>query len=126
MPRTKSDVSEFAAAPSLSRTVAGEDLRVDDFIALFVQTWEFPSFFWNSCDHTLPPDELVRLTGIPDRAGQPLKVAGVCLPFVYALDPVRRMNTIDLRRTQVVRLDSTLAKSIWRSLRTRTAHPFGA
>jgi hypothetical protein len=116
MPATPPDI-DTNAAPTLARTVAGEDLRVDDFVTPFQQTWELPSYLWNTCDHALPPDELVRLTGIADRAGQPLKVLGICLPFVYAQDPYRTVHTLDLRRMSLVRLDPGTGRSIWRRMK---------
>jgi len=105
-------------ASTAAATVAGEDLVCGDYVSLLNETVEFPSFMWDACGASLPPHELVRLKMIPGNAGQPLKVVAICLPFVYAKTPSREMTTIDTRRAQLVRLDRTCAKVIWKELRS--------
>jgi hypothetical protein len=114
--------SEFTlqVETTTAATVAGEDLACGDYVSLLNETVEFPSFLWNCCDSTLSPHELVRLKVIPSRAGQPLKVMAICLPFVYTKTPAGEMTTLDIRRVQLVRLDRSCAKSIWKQLRLRT------
>lgn len=107
--------------PTLAESVAGEDLRCGDYVALFSQTCEFPSFFWDRSDYSLEPSEVVRLRFMAFDGGEPLKVISICLPFVYTRHPDRTLVTVDLRRTQVVRLDSRCARRIWKALRRQFA-----
>lgn len=109
-----------AATPyesTLAELVAGEDLGCGDFVATFTQTTEWPSFLWGGGDYSLSPHELVRLRYTPSDAGQPLKVIAICLPFVYAVKPDRTPVTVDLRRTQLVRLEPTCARKVWKALK---------
>jgi hypothetical protein len=101
-----------------SATVVGEDLASGDYVSLLNEIVEFPSFMWDSCGSSLSPYELVRLRVIPAGAGQPLRVIAICLPFVYAKTPSGEMATIDVRRTQLVRLDRKCAKAIWKELQS--------
>jgi hypothetical protein len=66
----------------------------------------------------LPPAELVRLKMIPSDAGLPLKVFGICLPFIYAKDTKGEIKTLDLRREQVVRLNCDCAEKVWSELKS--------
>lgn len=111
--------------PSAAATVAGEDLACGDYIALLNETIDFPSFLWDACGASLSPHELVRLKLIPETAGHPLRVIAVCLPFVYAKRPGGDTVTIDMRRTQLVRLHRKSAKAVWRELRSK-AKPGGS
>lgn len=104
---------------TLSTMVAGEDLRRGDFVALFTQVCELPSYFWDDADFSLSPHELVRLTHIPREAGVPLKIMSVSLPFVYVVRPNKTVKTIDLRQTQLVRLAPRCAKTVWKRMRAR-------
>jgi len=108
---------------TVAATVAGEDLRCGDFIATFSQVWELPSFVWDGGDCSLRPEEMVRLKGIPCDAGQPRKVVGICLPFLYVAKPDQQTETLDLRRTQIVRLDQACAKVVWKAMKQRVAKP---
>lgn len=100
--------------------VAGEDLRPGDYVALFTQVCELPSYFWDDADFSLSPHELVRLTHIPREAGVPLKIVDVSLPFVYVIKPNRTVKTLDLRRTQLVRLAPQCAKKVWKRMKSRS------
>lgn len=102
---------------TLAELVAGEDLRCGDYVATFTQMSELPSYLWDCGDFSLSPQELVRLKYTPCDAGLPLKVVAVCLPFVYAIRPDRSLMTLDLRRTQVVRLDTVCARKAWKALK---------
>ena len=107
--------------PTLARSVAGEDLQIGEFISVLSVISEMPSFMWDSCDLSLRPEELIRLKYIPERAGHPLKIIGICLPFVYVRSSNKAVEILDLRLTQVVRLDRHCAKEIWRLARKRSA-----
>lgn len=106
---------ETESTTTVAATVAGEDVHCGDFITLHSATFEVPSYMWDQA--MLPPGELVRLRMIPSEAGVPLKVFGVCLPFIYAKDAKGEIKTLDLRREQVVRLDADCAESVWRAMK---------
>ena len=106
--------------PTVASTVFGEDIACGDFVALLNETVDVPSYLWDSCGTSLSPHELVRLKLIPGDAGQPLKVIEICLPFVYAKMPNGDTTTIDIRRLQLVRLDSQCAKAIWKKQRSKS------
>lgn len=105
--------------PTLAATVAPEDVACGDYVAPLSQTYEVPSYLWDGSSVSLAPHELVRLTMIPPAAGVPHKVVAVCLPFVYATAPRGETVTLDVRRTQLVRLDRRAAKIAWKRLRVR-------
>lgn len=109
--------------PTAAATVAGEDLACGDYVAMLNETVDFPSFLWDACGASLSPHELVRLKVIPATAGYPLRVIAICLPFVYAKTPAGDTVTIDVRRTQLVRLHRKCAKAIWKELRSAPKHP---
>jgi hypothetical protein len=103
---------------TLAELVAGEDLRCGDFVATLTQTSELPSYLWDGGDYTLSPQELVRLKYTPCDAGHPKKIIAICLPFVYVVQPDRSPMTLDLRRTQLVRLDSACARKVWKAMKS--------
>jgi len=102
---------------TLAAIVAGEDVACGDFVALLNTTYEVPSYMWDAGPAMLPIDELVRLRMIPSDAGVPLKVFGVCLPFLYVKSSSGELKTLDLRRQQIVRLDRACAKEVWDELK---------
>ena len=104
---------------SLSMMVAGEDLRRGDFVATLTQIDEVPTYMWDHADFALSPHDLVRLKFIPRGAGQPLKIIGLSLPFVYVVAPDKTIETLDVRRTQLVRLAPRCAKAVWKQMKSR-------
>ncbi|MAE66801.1 MAG: hypothetical protein CMJ18_21290 [Phycisphaeraceae bacterium] len=54
--------------------------------------------------------ETSRVRYIPEQSGRPLKVLGVCLPFVLVRRPDGRHVTLDLRRHHVVRLSKSYGR----------------
>ncbi|MFV0445862.1 MAG: hypothetical protein ACK5Q5_19975 [Planctomycetaceae bacterium] len=111
--------SRQAPPPSLAATVAPEDLRLGDLIALLNETWEWPSFMWRMDSAALPPDEPVRVRARSRSAGLPLKVEAICLPFVFTEDPYRQFRTLDIRQVEIVRLEQRYARMVWKRLRQR-------
>jgi len=111
---TEIDVSTTVAA-----TVAGEDIHCGDYVALLNIICEVPSYLWDSCQAMLSAQEVVRLRLIPSDAGVPLKVFAVCLPFIYVKDTKGDLQTLDLRRQQIVRLNQDCAKEVWDELKGR-------
>lgn len=98
--------------PSLAQCVAGEDLQIGDYVAILNSTFQLISSQRDRCDRN--PEEIIRVQYMPTDAGQPRKVVAVCLPFVYVKCANEISEIIDLRLTQLARLDRQCAKEIWR------------
>ena len=102
---------------TVAATVAGEDLACGDFIAALNEIVETPPFWWDCSDGSVSPEEPVRTRYTAGNAGEPCKVIGVCLPFVYALTHRKKVVVIDTRRQQIVRLDRDCARAIWKKMK---------
>ncbi len=103
---------------TVAARVAGEDIACGDFVTVMHEIVELPSFLWNCSGVSLPPDEPVRIRGVASDAGQPYKVLGVCLPFVYAKAHCGRVVVLDSRQRHLVRLDPTCARAVWAKMRS--------
>ena len=101
---------------SLAASVAPEDLKCGDYVAVLKEIIEVPSFLWFD---TAPckRDELVRMQCIPTGSGMPLKIKAVCLPFVFVKSPFGQCETIDVRRAKLVRLNDAYARKVRKRLR---------
>ncbi|MEX0642749.1 MAG: hypothetical protein WD468_08620 [Pirellulales bacterium] len=112
--------AESADEPShkgstLSKPLAPEEVRKDEFVTLLHETAEVPSFFW-CCDNTLlTPEEPVRIRFIASTCGIPLKVKSVCLPFVLVKHPTGVQRSLDLRKCRVARLTKRYATRAWKA-----------
>jgi hypothetical protein len=106
----------------LAARVAPEDLRCGDFVAVLSEIVELPSFLWTE---TLPSaqDELVRLRRLPTEGRVPLKVKAICLPFIFVKLPRGEFQTIDVRLASLVRLETSYARTVWKSLRKPSTKP---
>ena len=101
---------------SLAASVAPEDLRCGDFVAVLNEILECPSFFW--CDLVgSAPDQLVRLRTCASEGGTPLKIKAICLPFVFLKSPDGFSQTVDVRQVELVRLNKRYAKIVWKEHR---------
>jgi hypothetical protein len=100
---------------TLAKALAPEEIRRGDFVTLLTVTYEVPSYFWNADASTLPRDEPVRIRFVPESGGMPLKVQGVCLPFVLVKGPRDERCTLDVRKCRLARLDRTYAAKAWRA-----------
>lgn len=104
------------AGASLAAAVAPEDLQAGDYVAILCEVSEFPSFYW--CDTPASErQELVRLRTLPQPTKPPLRIAAICLPFVFVKSPLGVSETIDIRQTQLARLDRKYGKFVWKTLR---------
>jgi len=104
----------------MAATVAPEDVRRGDYVTVLNEVVEFPSWFW--CE--LPshaPEEPVRIRIMSIEAGTPLKVQAICLPFVFVRHPDGRLEAIDVRRVQLVRLGRSYARTVCKALRKERA-----
>ena len=88
---------------ALCRRIAPEDVLPGMFITIAVEhrecvnTWQLE---WHA--GSSPP--FLRWSEIPRDAGKPLRVVGVCLPFVLVQKPSGRTKTLDLRRVELFAL----------------------
>lgn len=109
--------TETKPQTTVAARVAGEDIKLGDYVTVLNEIVELPSFLWSCSGGTLPADEPVRLRYMPSDAGQPYKVVSVCLPFVYTERPRGGTTTFDTRQSQLVRLDAKSGRTIWKRLR---------
>jgi hypothetical protein len=112
MARSKTKSRKHAkAAPlaTLAQSLAPDDIRPGDHVAVLHEVWEYPSWFW--CDDSALADraEVVRVCYTPREDAAPLAVRAVCLPFVLVREPCGRERTLDVRRCRLARLDSSFA-----------------
>lgn len=104
-------------AITVAARIAGEDIANGDYVAVLSEIVELPSFLWNCSGISMPIDEPVRLRYLPSSAGEPHRVVTVCLPFVYAKRPKGKLIAFDIRQQQLVRIDRTSGRSLWKQLR---------
>jgi hypothetical protein len=107
---------------TVAATVAPEDLRAGDYVAILNRTYEAPSFLW-PCAESVAPEEPVRIRWRTREAGLPLKVKAICLPFVFLTTPKGRYRSVDVRQVELVRLNSGYARFVWKKLRQRMKTP---
>jgi hypothetical protein len=92
-----------------SRKLAPEDVRKGDYIAVTDMILELPAL---TCDGNWRDDgKLARFSFMAWTSGQPMKVVGVCLPFVLVRHADGRHDTVDLRRWTVARLSKRFGKA---------------
>ena len=104
---------------SLAATVAPEDLRCGDYVALLNEIFEFPAFLCSDsafAEH----GETIRIQLQASDAGKPLKVKAICLPFVFVKTASRKRQTIDVRQAQLVRLDRQYGRKVWKKMRRKS------
>jgi hypothetical protein len=111
---TMSDSASERENATLAKALAPEDVRTGDFVAVLDEICEMPSFFWN--DGALAPrDELVRIRCTPTAEAVPMKVKGVCLPYVLTKQPSGASRTIDVRKSRLARLDRRYGRAAWKA-----------
>jgi hypothetical protein len=108
-------ITKTPLEPGVASTVAPEDLNCGDYVAVLNIVCEVPSFMW--CGESLSPDEPVRIK-FQSGTGTPLKIKAICLPFVFVKFPNGTTQTLDIRRTQFVRLNSDYAKVVWDEMKS--------
>lgn len=116
-PATENELSEDASS-AVAASVAPEDLRRGDFIAVLSEVIELPSFLWTET-LTGTRDEVIRLSRLPTGSRAPLKIKAICLPFVFVKSPCGDYQTIDIRLARLVRLDKQYAKTVWKRMRAK-------
>ena len=108
-------------AASLAKALAPEDVRAGDFVAVLDEVFEAPSFFWCDDGALMPREEVVRIRYMPTAEAVPLKVKGVCLPYVLVKPPRGGKRTLDVRKVRLARLDRRYARAAWKAYRKRAA-----
>jgi hypothetical protein len=106
---------------TLAKTLAPEDVRRGDYVAVLSEEFEYAAFAW-SCDSSLPGDDpLIRVRFRPRETTGPLRVIDACLPFVFVKEPKGEGRTLDVRAVRLARLNRKYAKRVWKSMsKTKT------
>jgi len=115
--RNTSETKQSRAEESLAKALAPEEIRRGDFVAPLYVISEWPSWFWDDDDALHPREEPVRICSTPCGEAEPLKVRGVCLPFVLVKTPAGERRTLDVRKCRLARLDRNFAAAAWRAFR---------
>jgi hypothetical protein len=115
--RKSSDRPPAALQATLAKSLAPEDIRAGDHVAVLQEIYEYPSWYW--CDDAVLGDreEVVRIRYTPRDEALPLAVESVCLPFVLVRRPCGGHATLDVRRVRLARLDATYAKAALKAYR---------
>jgi hypothetical protein len=114
---TEIESSRDAHAATLAKPLAPEEIRPGDYITPLTVIAEVPSFWWCAEAWRLPLNEPIRMRLMTTCDGVPLRVQSVCLPFVLAKHPGGHSMTIDVRRSQLARLDRSFAKRAWKCIK---------
>jgi hypothetical protein len=113
--------SETQLETTVAARIAGEDIACGQFVTVINEIIELPSYLWSCSSLAIAPDEPIRLRYMPGNAGQPCKVIGVCLPFVYVKKHSGSVTAIDTRQRQLVRLDYDCARAVWKRMRSSSS-----
>ena len=100
----------------IAATIAPEDLRQGEFVAVLSEIIEVPSFLWTE-SLSGGQEPLVRVRKIPTDERVPLKIKAICLPFVFAKTPSGQHRTLDVRLVHLARLERNYAKRVWKVLK---------
>lgn len=102
--------------PTLARSLAPEDVRVGDYVAVMSEEFEYATFAC-VCDYSLSNEPIIRLRFRPREPSEPLRVKAICLPFLLVKPLKRKPRTLDIRAVQLARLDKHYAKAARKALR---------
>jgi hypothetical protein len=117
--KTKTNIA--ARDVTLAKTLAPEDVRPGDYVAVLSEEYEYAAFAW-LCDHSLSShNELIRVRFRPRETAGPLRVIDACLPFVFVKEPKGEGRTLDLRAVRLARLDRAYARRVCKALATQPA-----
>lgn len=92
---------------TLARRLAPEDLRPGDYVAV---SRAICQLIPDGCTEGWGKLRTIDLPYIPYDAGEPLRVVGVCLPFVFVKTAPGGHDTLDTRRQTLVRLGKIYGK----------------
>ncbi|MBN2217334.1 MAG: hypothetical protein JW719_08150 [Pirellulales bacterium] len=102
----------------LAKSLAAEDVRCGDLVAILDVVCEYPSFLWNGDSQLLSPHDPIRVRWRSPAPSRPLKVKAICLPYLLVKSPNGRHATLDTRQCRLVRLSGAYAKKAWNQLKT--------
>lgn len=111
--------TETTSATTVAARIAGEDIARGDFVTVLNKVVELPSCLWFHSTTDLDPSQPVQYRYMPEEAGQPHKVLEICLPFVYVKNVLGKVTVFDMRRNQLVRLDPTCARQVWKEMKSQ-------
>ncbi|MEN0110181.1 MAG: hypothetical protein AAF805_05620 [Planctomycetota bacterium] len=105
-------------APTLAKTLAPEDVRPGDDVAVLDREWEWPA---HGCGYDPPigGEPVLRVRLRPHDATPPLRVVAVCLPYVFVEPPRGEPRTLDVRAVRLARLDGGYARRVRKALKRR-------
>lgn len=108
----QSDIDEIVAQSAAAKLLHPEDVSAGDDVALAIQSYDYPSFIWSMVDPTtMPLDETIRLSFVPQETSKPFKVIAVCLPFVLCEKVDGKHETFDVRNVKLMRLAPDFAEA---------------
>ncbi|MFO0838685.1 MAG: hypothetical protein U1D55_09145 [Phycisphaerae bacterium] len=102
--------------PEVVKPVAPEDVRRGDYLCILQLVWEhlgcvaIETAQWQ-------PVRPVRVEWLPFDDMKPLRVVGVCLPFLLVQTPDRMHETVDVRRYRLARLPERFGRKAFKRLR---------
>ena len=95
----------------MAKSLAPEEICAGDYVAVLHAVYQYPALIWCDDDALTARDEIIRLKLVPEDSGEPLLVKSVCLPFVLVEDSSGRSLPLDVRRSQLAKLDPAYAKA---------------
>ncbi|WP_437203645.1 hypothetical protein [Planctomicrobium sp. SH664] len=104
---------------TMARPVGPEDLRCGDFIAVLQEVVEVPTFPAGECFVESSAMTPQRYSYCPRRPAGPLRIEALCLPFVFVRNAKGQHRTLDIRLSQLARLDEDYSKTVWKLMRPR-------
>ncbi|QDT69142.1 hypothetical protein MalM25_20700 [Planctomycetes bacterium MalM25] len=103
---------------TLAKTLAPEDVRPGDYVAVLDEEYECCAAAWY-CDPPPHADKVIHVRLRPREPEPPLRVIDACLPFVYVQPPKGDGRTLDLRAVRLARLDRDYARRVCKLLQPK-------
>jgi hypothetical protein len=114
---TKHSATQSVKSLAVAKTLAPEEIRAGDFVAILRVTTQWPSFFWCGGEAPQPVESAIRIPWILNDGGVPLRVVSVCLPFVLAKPPTGPSIILDVRVCQFGKLGVPFAIAARKALK---------
>jgi len=115
------------ATVSLAKSLAPEDIALGDYVAVLKVLYELPTYLWcgdSAFDSAIEQrDQPVRMELMPFESGLPMRVTGVCLPFVMVCEPAGSNYPLDIRRHRLARLDRNFAEAAFKAMKPSGKKP---
>src|SRR5262245_8588984 len=104
---------------AVAASVAPEDLRCGDYVAVLSVIHEYPSFFWCGDSGMSAREDPVRVESLDTENVAPLKIKAICLPFVFVKDAMGKHRTLDVRLCRLARLSAEYARKVRKAVRQK-------